>query len=116
MPLSSPRATMRLSQLAASNNIGKVAESVGATDTRVDGSINDSHSWKQYLKQDSIRSTPGLLSTSLLEDEQDLSNDNDWTSLGNFDASIDPTSLHLRTIRQTNVLTGSCIASDTSNA
>ena len=116
MPLSSPRATMRLSQLAASNNIGKVAESVVATDTRVDGSINDPQSWKQYLKQDSISSSPDLLPTSLLEDEQDLSNDNDWTSLGNFDASIDPTSLHLRTIRQTNVLTGSCIASDTSNA
>ena len=115
MPLSSPRATMRLTQLAASNNIGKV-ESMGAVDTHVGGSINDPQSWKQYLQHDSISSSPDLLPTSLLEDELDVSKDNDWTILGNFDASIDPTSLHLRTIRQTNVLTGSCITSDTSNA
>lgn len=39
----------------------------------------------------------------------------DWSNLGQYDASIDPSSLHLCTIRQSNVLTGSCVTSNSSN-
>ena len=39
-----------------------------------------------------------------------------WSSLGLFDASIDPASIHMRTLRRSNTLTGSCMTSDTNNA
>ena len=40
----------------------------------------------------------------------------DWDYLSSFDASIDPSSLHLRTERRTNTIIGSCITSNVSNA
>ncbi len=47
-------------------------------------------------------------------------NENDqnahWSSLGLFDATIDPASIHMRTVRRSNTLTGSCITSDTNNS
>jgi hypothetical protein len=87
MPLSLPHASMRLSQVEG-GNIRATAKNYGLSSEL--GSSTD----------DYISETGG---------------GGGWSNLGQYDASIDPSSLHLCTIRQSNVLTGSCVTSKTSN-
>ena len=96
MPLSHPRSTMQLSQLAPSSGSKKV---------RHDN--DDPTIWQKFISQQQEANEPN---------EQTSSKSNDWSSLNTFDASIDPTTLSLRTIRQSNVMTGTCVTSDTINS
>ena len=95
MPLSRPRASMRLSQIGR-HQPSAITEEDGESDEELDGTndinnINDENS-------DSQGSRGGQ-----------------WGNLGIFDASLDPSTLHLCTEQQSNVITGSCITSDSSN-
>jgi len=99
MPLSHPHATMQLSQLVPSSGSRKEEEKARHDD---DPSI-----WHKFLLQQQEAKEPN---------EQTSSRGNDWSSLGTFDASIDPTTLPLRTIRLSNIITGSCVTSDTNNS
>ena len=97
MPLSHPRATMQLSQLV----LGSRKE-----DRSVEHDNDDPSIWHKFLSLQQEANEPN---------EQTSSGGDDWSSLGTFDASIDPTTLSLRTIRQSNVITGTCVTSDTNN-
>ncbi|KAL7543993.1 hypothetical protein ACHAXR_013438 [Thalassiosira sp. AJA248-18] len=115
LPLSQPRATMKLSQLANSVKVARNDSHVVGDDHHhaAGGSNSDPLVWKRFLRKSSNADNPDL-PTPLLDDDHEQ-NANNWASLGMFDASIDPSTLPLRTLRRSNVLTGSCITSDSSN-
>ena len=100
MPLSHPRASLQLSQLVPNSRPRKEEE-------RMNHDNGDPSTWQKFILQQQETDEPH---------EQTSSRGNDWSRLNTFDASIDPTTLPLRTILQSNVLTGSCVTSDTSNS
>ena len=106
MPLSHPRASTRLSQLSQ------------GLSSRTEETSGNPLIWDRFLSRggpakDNITCIPPSLVNA---DEYEAPSQGDWSNLGVLDASLDPTTLHLRTIRQSNVITGSCITSDTGNA
>ncbi|KAL3812025.1 hypothetical protein ACHAXA_001332 [Cyclostephanos tholiformis] len=88
IPLSCPYASLKLSQVEGGNL--RATTKISSSTTELGSSIDD------YFSETGGRG--------------------DWSTLGQYDASIDPSSMHLCTIRQSNVLTGSCVTSDTSNS
>ena len=109
MPLSHPRASMRLSQLSSFSQ---------GLSSRTEETSGNPLIWDRFLSRggpakDNITCIPPSLVNA---DEYEAPSQGDWSNLGVLDASLDPTTLHLRTIRQSNVITGSCITSDTGNA
>lgn len=112
LPLSHPRASVQLSQLVQSKKKGEDMQ-----EETNGNQYGEPPSWKTFLVQQEQQETVGTANddTKLGDDASAYRND-EWSSLGTFDASIDPTSLPLRTIRKSNIITGSCITSDTSNS
>ena len=109
MPLSHPRASMRLSQLSSfSQGLSSRKEETSGNPLIWDGFLS-----RGGPAKDNITCIPPSLVNA---DEYDAPSQGDWSNLSVLDASLDPTTLHLRTIRQSNVITGSCITSDTGNA
>ena len=94
IPLSRPRASMRLSQIGR-HQPSTIAEEDGESDDEL-YSTNDIHNIN-------------------VKNSDSQGNGEQWGNLGIFDASLDPSSLHLCTELQSNVITGSCIRSDPSN-
>ncbi|KAL7553160.1 hypothetical protein ACHAWF_016409 [Thalassiosira exigua] len=103
-PLSMPRTTVRLSSIPDAGRSGNPAR----TD-RLAGP-DDPLIWDEILERSSgADEGPG----PLLDDEKVGAPREDWAGLmGAFDASADPSTLHLRTLRRSNVPTGSCVTSD----
>lgn len=97
MPLSHPNAVLELSQVKSS------------VDCSCNSADNSPAIWNNIMaKHNSDMKIPGI--------KDDEFQPNDWSRLINFDASIDPTSLQYRTLLHSNVITGSCITSNTGNA
>ena len=94
-PLSRPDATVKLSQVAG-------------VDRRGDNSLI----WKDMSSETENREDEG---TDQIEKDKDVTRSN-WANLTNFDASIDPATVSLRTLRRTNVITASCFTSDKRNS
>ncbi len=103
LPLSHPHATVKLSLVECSkvvlddDNHDQVSYST-------DRNSNDSFSRHVDHNAD--------VKIGINENDQNAH----WSSLGLYDATIDPASIHMRTVRYSNTLTGSCITSDTSNS
>jgi hypothetical protein len=95
-PLSRPDATVKLSQVTGIKEAGDGAsiwEDVVSSDSESREERRAQHSEK---KEDTAKSN--------------------WANLTSFDASIEPTTVPLRTLRRTNIVTGSCFTSDKNNS
>ena len=121
LPLSFPYANIQLSQVVSRRKV--------IVDEERNNTNDDPTIWNKFMMQkqeqegSSVSSVELEDSTGMMDndDHQNVPsskgrNNNEWSNLGTFDASIDPSSLPLRTIRQSNVITGTCITSDTSNS
>eukprot|EP00984_Skeletonema_dohrnii_P023217 scaffold12289_cov125-Skeletonema_dohrnii-CCMP3373.AAC.1 len=94
-PLSRPSATVKLSQVTGKKEEGENSsmwKDVVSSDSESREERDDEHSEK---KEDATKSN--------------------WANLTSFDASIDPATVSLRTLRRTNIVTGSCFTSDKNN-
>eukprot|EP00985_Skeletonema_marinoi_P007473 scaffold3288_cov182-Skeletonema_marinoi.AAC.3 len=94
-PLSRPSATVKLSQVTGKKEEGvnsSMWKDVVSSDPESREERDDEHSEK---KEDATKSN--------------------WANLTSFDASIDPATVSLRTLRRTNIVTGSCFTSDKNN-
>ena len=89
-PLSRPNATVKLSQVTGMKEAG-----------------DHSPIWKDFVSSNSE-------SREEREQKEDATKSN-WVNLTSFDASIDPATVPLRTLRRTNIVTGSCFTSDKNN-
>eukprot|EP00986_Skeletonema_menzelii_P019047 scaffold27055_cov155-Skeletonema_menzelii.AAC.12 len=94
-PLSRPSTTVKLSQLTGMKETG-----------------GDSLIWKDIVSSDS---ESGKESDYDHDKKKDATKSN-WANLTSFDASIDPATVSLRTLRHTNIVTGSCFTSDKNNS
>jgi hypothetical protein len=111
VPLSEPSASLQLSQLpyGVANDTNK-EELISVSDTEGDPVV-----WKRMLSRSQQHSEFGSIN-AVDSDKQEIATNNDWSRLTQFDASIDPSSLIFRTLPRSNVITATCITSDTSNA
>ena len=96
-PLSRPQATVKLSQVTGLKELG-----------------DSTLIWKDVVSNDS-ESSSGYTEDSGKEINKKATRSN-WANLTSFDASIDPETVPLRTLRRTNILSGSCFTSDTNNS
>ena len=103
LPLSHPHASVKLSLIECSTSVRGDDNHDQGSDCR-DMKSSDPFSRRVDHNAD--------VEIGINEDNQNAH----WSSLGLFDASIDPASIHVRTLRRSNTLTGSCMTSDTNNA
>ncbi|KAL9187597.1 hypothetical protein ACHAXT_005975 [Thalassiosira profunda] len=112
-PLCRPRATVRLSQISA-GAAGSSSKNEERNEDEDGGDCilgaDDPPMWQRFLASpgtdDRTADRPG---TSTGAPDAPFG---DWASLSAFDAAVDPSSLPLRTLRHSHVLTGACVALD----
>lgn len=103
LPLSHPHASLRLSLVESYKDALREENRDKGSDS-LDMNMNDPSPKRADYDAD--------IEIDIAENDRDAN----WSSLGLFDASIDPSSIHLRTLQRSNTLTGSCVTTYTENS